>query len=386
MEPDMKTHDPLEQIMARTRPHWDQANTRPEVRCAFNRTLQCRTLELGAEVFASGNEELIVPHTCKSRSCSSCGYRATAQWQRERWIALPDTLYKGITFTMPDVLWSFFRENRPLAKALPTLAAKIIQVQMSARYGVRVGIIAILHTFNGKLEFNSHVHTMVTGGGLCGASNTWIACVYYDRSRLMESWRKSVIALLRAAHEAGHLQTAMTFEQTEELLTQQEHRWWSVKIQTFKSKGHFLKYAGRYLRRPPIAQRRITHIGKRMVTFWAKDKKRDRRVRVKCSLEEFIDRWAQHIPEHYQHSVRTFGLFAPRAVGKVSKAIFAILGQEQKPRPKPRRWADSIKRDFGHDPLLDSAGKRMKWVRRIPSKTTQNPRGRYERTVRDRPY
>ncbi len=363
----MKTHHPLKQILARTRPHWDQANTRPAVRWAFNRALQCRTLELGAEVYASGNESLIVPHTCKSRPCSSCGYRATIQWQRERWAALPDTLYRGITFTMPDVLWPLFRDNPPLAKALSALAAKIIQVRMSARYGVLVGVIAILHTFNGKLEFNSHVHTMVSEGGLCGASNTWIARVYYDRNRLMESWRKAVIALLRTALGEGQLQTAMTLEQMEALLTQQERRWWSVNIQTFKSKGHFLKYAGRYLRRPPIAQRRITHIGKRTVTFWVKDKKQHRRIYVRCSLEEFIDRWAQHILERYQHAVRAFGLLAPRAVGESSAAIFAMLGQKRKPRPKPRRWADSRKRDFGHDPLLDSTGNRMKWVGRIPS-------------------
>jgi hypothetical protein len=364
----MKTHHPLKQILARTRPHWDQANTRAAVRWAFNRALQCRTLELGAEVYASGDEKLIVPHSCKSRPCSSCGYRATTQWQRERWAALPDTLYKGITFTMPDVLWPFFRENPPLCKALSALAAKIIQARMSARYGVRVGVIAILHTFNGKLEFNSHVHTMVTEGGLCGASDTWVARVYYDRNRLMDSWRRAVIALLRAALRAGQLQTAMTFEQMEALLTQQERRWWSVNIQTFKSKGHFLKYAGRYLRRPPIAQRRITQIGKRTITFWVKDKKQHRRIYVQCSLGEFIDRWAQHIPERYQHAVRAFGLFAPRALAQSSAAIFAILGQEERPRPKPRRWADSLKRDFGRDPLLDSTGKRMKWVRRLPPK------------------
>src|SRR5664280_532344 len=87
--------------------------------------------------------------------------------------------------------------------------------------------------------------------------------------------------------------------------------------------------------------------------------------RVQCSLEEFIDRWAQHIPERYQHAVRSFGLFGPRALRQTSAAIFAILGQQRKPRPKPRRWADSLKRDFGHDPLLDETGERMKWVRRL---------------------
>src|SRR6266496_3280313 len=33
----------------------------------------------------------------------------------------------------------------------------------------------------------------------------------------------------------------------------------------------------------------------------------------------------------------------------------------RKPRPRPRAWADSIKRDFGHDPLLDYTGKKMRW-------------------------
>ena len=78
----------------------------------------------------------------------------------------------------------------------------------------------------------------------------------------------------------------------EEMLAQQENRWWSIKIQSFKSKEHFLRYAGRYVRRPPIAQRRITYIGERTVTFWFNDKKLRRRVYGQCSLEEFVDRWA----------------------------------------------------------------------------------------------
>jgi hypothetical protein len=269
---------------------------------------------------------------------------------------------------MPDVLWPFFRDNPLLAKALPALATKVVQARVSAKYGLRVGVNAILHTFNGPLEFNSHLHTMVTGGGLRGSSDTWVSRVYYERDPLMEAWRRAVIALLRAALRAGQLSTNMDIAQMEAMLTQQENRWWSIKIQSFKSKEHFLRYAGRYVRRPPIAQRRITEVGERTVTFWFKDKKLRRLILVRCSLEEFIDRWAQHIPERYQHAVRSFGLFAPRALRQTSAAIFAILGQQRRRRPKPRLWADSLKRDFGQDPLLDETGKRMKWLRRLPPK------------------
>jgi hypothetical protein len=271
---------------------------------------------------------------------------------------------------MPDLLWPFFRDNPPLAKALPALAAEVIRAQVGLKHGLRVGVIAILHTFNGRLEFNSHVHTMVTGGGFRASLGTWAPRVYYDQDQLMKAWRKAVIALLRAALRAGQFRTELTADQMGDLLTHLEKCWWSIKIQSFEDKWHFLQYAGRYVRRPPIAQRRITWIGNQTVRFWYKDKKLRRRAEVQCSLEEFIDRWTQHIPERYRHAVRSFGLFAPRALGQTSAAVFAILGQERKPWPKPRRWADSIKRDFGRDPLLDHTGTRMKWSRRIKPQAT----------------
>jgi hypothetical protein len=322
---------------------------------------------LGAEVYASETEEKVVYHTCKSRACPSCGYRATVQWQRERWAALPEVPYKGITFTMPDVLWPLFRDNCPLAKALPVLAANILQAWASGRHGLRVGVIAILHTFNGRLEFNSHVHTMVTAGGL-QSSGTWASSVYYDQDWLTEYWRKSVIELLRAALQARLLHTEMAADQVEAVLAQQENRWWSVKVQSLGSKERFLRYAGRYARRPPIAQRRITHIGDQNVMFWHKDKKLGRRVEVQCSLEEFIDRWAQHIPERYQHAVRSFGLLAPRTLGQTYVAVRVILRQERRARPRPLRWAESIRRSRGRDPLLDRHGQKMRWVHRLAPK------------------
>jgi hypothetical protein len=365
----MKQHEPLKKILSLSRPHWDQDSTRSTVREGFSKALRCRTPQMGAEVYASDAEERVVYHTCKSRSCSSCGYRATANWQRGWWATLPDTNYKGVTFTMPKELWPLFRDNRRLAHALPILAAKLMEARIRAHHGVSIGVLAVLHTFNGQLEFNSHVHTMVTGGGLHRTSNTWVSRTYIEQKGLMQAWRRGVVALLHAALEAGQLCTDLTPEQIDELLRFQANRPWVMKIQSFRSKEHFLRYAGRYVRRPPIAQRRIMRISNETVTFWAKDKKLGRRVAINCSLDEFVDRWAQHIPERYQHAVHSFGLFAPRTLRLSRAAVFAILGQQARPRPRPRRWAESIKRDFGHDPLIDSAGNRMRWVRRIPPGT-----------------
>jgi hypothetical protein len=106
----MKYRDPLKRILTQARPYWDRDEMPARVRVVFGKALQCRTAELGAEIYSSESQELILYHTCKSRACPSCGYRASVQWLRERWAALPNTLYKGITFSMPDVLWLLFRE------------------------------------------------------------------------------------------------------------------------------------------------------------------------------------------------------------------------------------------------------------------------------------
>jgi hypothetical protein len=259
--------------------------------------------------------------------------------------------------------------KRPaLTEALPALAAGVIQAQVATRHGLRVGVMAILHTFNGKLEFNSHVHTMVTGGGLHDSYEVWVPDIVYDKDALMRSWRRAIIAILRAAAQAGQLVTRISGRQLEQLLDQQEKRWWSINIQSFEDKQHFLKYAGRYTRRPPIAERRITLITEGTVRFWYKDKRRRCKVEVQCSKEEFIERWAQHILDRYKHSVRSFGLFAPRTINQTTNAIFAVFGQKRRPRPKSLSWDWLIKHTFGRDPRLDSKGNRMKWVRRISPK------------------
>jgi hypothetical protein len=64
------------------------------------------------------------------------------------------------------------------------------------RHGLRLGVIAIPHTFNGRLAFNSHVHTMVTEGGLNESSDIWVSRVYYDRDRLMKAWWSGPAAFL----------------------------------------------------------------------------------------------------------------------------------------------------------------------------------------------
>jgi hypothetical protein len=274
--------------------------------------------------------------------------------------ALPPVRYLGITFTMPNVLWRVFGQNRVLADALPVLAANTIESFASAKHGLRTGVIAFLHTFNGELKFNSHVHTMATAGGWRILSGSWVRCVYYHRNILMRLWRSAVLGLLRTALREGRLRTTMTVSEMEAMLTEQE-RWWSVKIRSLDSVEHFFQYGGRYARRPVIAQSRVTdlNLDTQTVHFSTKDKYSGKGIQIRCSLEKLIDLWAQHILKRYKHAVRYFGLFAPRAINQMFDQILAAMGSKRQPRPKPPRWAESCKQLTGKDPLLDRIGQRI---------------------------
>ena len=80
---------------------------------------------------------------------------------------------------------------------------------------------------------------------------------------------------------------------------------------------------------------------------------------------EFIAMLSQHVLDRYQHSMRYFGLLAPRAKRTTSAAVFLLLGQTQRSRPPRLNWRNSLLRDFHIDPLLDTRGQQLHWVRYI---------------------
>ena len=358
-------NQPLKQILIAARAHWDRPEIRPAVRENFEKMINCRTPALGAEVFASETKEELVYHTCKSRSCPSCGQRATLLWQREQWNALPDIPYSGMGFTMPRELWPIFRRNRQLLHDLPALASAVIQQWVKMRYGVRVLIVVVPHTFGRHLNFNAHLHVMVSAGGLKESEGCWITPLCFDKRKLMHMWRYAVITYLRAAVNKGLLASDASPEELRLLLKTQYERWWNVYVDHIRSKWHFLRYVARYVRRPPIAQHRFTKITDREIEFLTKDLKEKQVVTTHYLIEEFVEALAAHVPDRYRRAMRRFGLLAPRTQRTTSAALFLLLGQEKRPRPQRLRWRNSLRKYFGIDPLVDSRGQSLHWVGRL---------------------
>ena len=264
---------------------------------------------------------------------------------------------------MPDVLWPIFQQNRHLLHDLAALGANAIQKWAKARYGVRVLVMVVQYTFGRRLNFHPHLHILVSAGGLQESEGLWSAPLRFEKGALMHIWRFAVITYLLEALQAKVLRSDLGTEELSLVLKAQSKRWWNINIAGFISKAQFLRYAGRYIRRPPIAQNRFVKITDREVQFWTKDLKQKRQVITRCSIDEFVSALTEHVPDRYGHGIRYFGLLAPSSKSRTFAALLALQGQVKHHRPPRLTWANSLRKHFGVDPLVDSGGQPMHWVR-----------------------
>jgi len=369
----MNTKPKLKVIVANHRDLWDHTGTRPVVRSTFQKLLDCGTRALGAAVYKSpSGEMLIVPYTCKSRGCSSCGQRSTLGWQKAIDCDLPDIPYVGVTFTMPDVFWEIFRENRGLLDALPAIAAGALQDWADRKYRAAVLIVTVVHTFGSRLNFNPHVHLIASKLGLDRSEGKLVKVLYY-KDALMQAWRNGLLNYLIAALDRGLLGSTKPHSELRALFLAHYGYWWNSDIRECSAKGALVRYISRYLRRPPIAGHNILACAEGRISIRGKDTRQNRPEIIDCSVNEFLLRLADQVPDRCRHGVHYFGLLAPRCKARAYEVFLAFMGKKRRPRPPRTRWRVLIHQTFQRDPLRTANGEIMQkvgWLAPNKPKTT----------------
>ncbi|HLU23260.1 MAG TPA: transposase zinc-binding domain-containing protein, partial [Bacillaceae bacterium] len=112
------------------------------------------------------NDVRHVPFRCKGRFCTTCSVGESEEWSR---ILTEDVLqvnHRHVIFTIDENLRDIFLWHRELLKPLMDEAARLITGYFQKKAKVKPGIIAGLHTFGSKVNFNPHVHMLVTMGGI----------------------------------------------------------------------------------------------------------------------------------------------------------------------------------------------------------------------------
>ncbi len=92
---------------------------------------------------------------------------------------------------------------------------------------------------------------------------------------------------------------------------------------TINNKKGMIRYIGRYIRHPAVAESRIQSYDGKEVTFWYED---DDKVKhwVTMSVEEFISAIIDHIPEKNFKTIRHYGIYS-RGLKKKFKRLLGIV-------------------------------------------------------------
>jgi hypothetical protein len=153
-------------------------------------------------------------------------------------------------------------------------------------------------------------------------------------------------------------------DELRKMLETEGKRIWNVYIGRSVSKRIVVDHIGRYIRKPPIAQRRRRRVNDEEIEYLAKDTRQKRFSPVRYSNKALVTMLIPHVLDRYRNSMGYFGLLAPRA-RKMLSLVFLLLRQKRQPRPLPLSWAQLTYKTFGTDPSIDSRGDQMVRVGRL---------------------
>lgn len=321
--------------------------------------LVCRTAFLGCSIYVCPKckKTVKVPHTCKSRFCSSCGKKATDNWIKTNLNILPKTVWQHITFTIPEELWILFWHNRYLINKLPPLAANIIK-KIAAQHGYIPGIYLVTHTFGRDLKRNLHIHLSTTIDGLNLTLNSWKKGTYLYHRTLKKMWRYRVVSLLQAEFKKGNLilpprlNHLKSYKDFGSWMTLLYNKTWVVHLNKQSDNIKFnVEYLGKYLKRPPIGETRIKKYDGKSVTFEYLDHYSDTKQILTLPVLEFIARLIAHIPDKNFRNIRYYGFLANRVRGKLLPIVYQLLDMKNIIKKVYKTWRFMIKDSFGYDPL-----------------------------------
>lgn len=160
-----------------------------------------------ATVYEGCHDVKHVPIRCKGKFCPNCAVGESQCWSEMVSEDRYHTIHRHIVFTIDEGARKLFPLHRKeLLKGLMDEAANVVQMYFRKKR-ITPGIIAGLHTFGSELEFNPHVHMIVTIGGLSD-SGEWENYDYIPCKLLRVHWQNAVLKLLRRTLTAEEKKTA----------------------------------------------------------------------------------------------------------------------------------------------------------------------------------
>ncbi len=334
-----------------------------------SRILSCKSMLLGYHYYKCPHCDYTkkIPHSCKSRFCTSCGKMANDIWIDKALKTLPDVRSQHISFTMPSEYWMLFRSNRHLLNEVPKLAANTVLhicKKGKGRKHYLPGIFLAVHTFGRAINLNVHIHLSTTFGGFRihrgKTTDEYVPGSVIDHKIIKNMWKYSITNMFRQNFKKGmlspypevahHFKNLTTFNKW---LDSHYQKTWNVFLQHSQlGSKPTIMYLGRYLKRPPLAETRLVAYDGNFVSFRFLDHYTKTYKTKTLSVSDFIANLIQHIPDKYFRMIRYYGFLANR----VRTKYLTLFNNQYVSKPHHISYLKRFYSVFGKNPLKCACG------------------------------
>ncbi|PIX52563.1 MAG: IS91 family transposase [Candidatus Aquicultor secundus] len=296
---------------------------------AIDAISRCRTPEAGQLLVQCGNcgHTEWRPRSCGHRSCPQCQNHETSLWLDRQQEKLLPVEYFMATFTLPYELRFLAWDHQTLVYNLLFTCAcgtlKDFGVNPK-NLGADIGMTAVLHTHNRRLEYHPHIHVVVPGGGVDKVKKQWKkkkSKYLFNEFALAKVFRARFLAALTKAGIG---------------VPDSVPRKWVVDC-TCAGKGlSALKYLSRYLYRGVISENNIVSNQNGNVTFkYVKSDTGKTEYRT-LKGEDFLWLVVQHVLPKGFRRLRDYGFLhgnAKKLLKLVQMVLQVMIQACSRPRP-----------------------------------------------------
>lgn len=316
----------------------------------INKMINCGDPAFGGAMYGCPHcgELKFVPFRCHSRFCPTCGNL----YARRRANAMADKLincnHRHCVFTIPEELRHYFKEDRTLLdclfNAVRSVVLRMFHKQNKSK-NFTPGFICVLHTFGRPLEWNPHIHCLISEGGMSD-DGYWRKVSHFNYKFLRNFF---CTALLKEMQE----QIGDSFKKEKAKIYHDHKNGFYIYAKPGLTDPKIVtEYVGRYLGRPVIATKRIDKYDKEndTVTFHYNKHEDNSYVEKTIPAMDFCSLLMQHIPEKNFKMIRYYGIYGRHR--DIDKNLYRVRSAEKrKIMLSFTQWRKSILLSFGYDPL-----------------------------------
>lgn len=294
---------------------------RPNADKEIQKIIDCYNKNLGCSVYECPNchDFIFIGHTCKSRLCSSCGYKYKLQRVENIMNTAYNCKHRQIVFTFAKELWNYFFYPfedmiNLLFEAVNLTIYSILndtykskknkrKKKYTSRTKYTPGFFAFLHTFGRDLKWHPHIHVLIAEIKL-GGDMIYKNWNYFNYDALSKRFQKILLDLMskKLGKSFDSLKTRLFKKYNKGFYVYAEPK----KFPNFKAG---VEYVTRYCGRCAISENRILNYDGTNVTFCYNDHKDNEYHELTVTAVEFIKILLRHLIPYNFKIIRYYGFY-----------------------------------------------------------------------------